>query len=143
MTEKRDSEFFHRGDQNRLPGSLGIRSIELNSERSVVEMEVTESLLNFNGSVHGGSIVTLADTAAGYGCFSNLPEGASNFTTLELKCNFIGIARSKKIRCIAICIHRGKTTQVWDSKVFDGDSDTDKVIAEFRCTQMILYSKTG
>ena len=137
----RDSAFFNRADRHCLPGSLGIRSLELNSEKSVLEMEITDNLMNFNGFVHGGSIVTLADTAAGYGCFSNLPEGATSFTTLELKCNFIGTARSKKIRCAATCIHRGKTTQVWDATVFDGN--TDKVIAEFRCTQLILYPKTG
>lgn len=134
----RDSDFFHQADRHCLPGSLGMRSLELNSERSVLEMEITDNLLNFNGFVHGGSIVALADTAAGYGCFSNLPEGAS-FTTLELKCNFIGTARSKKIRCTATCIHHGRTTQVWDATVFDGD--TDKAIAEFRCTQLILYPK--
>ena len=92
----RDSAFFNRADRHCLPGSLGIRSLELTSEKSVLEMEITDNLMNFNGFVHGGSIVTLADTAAGYGCFSNLPEGATSFTTLEMKCNFIGTASSKK-----------------------------------------------
>ena len=42
--------------------------------------------------LHAGSIVTLADTSCGYGCFANLPEGATGFTTIELKCNHLGTA---------------------------------------------------
>ncbi len=136
----RDSDYFHAVDWDRLPGFLGMRSVELNKERSVLEMEITDKVRNFSGGVHGGSVVALADTAAGYGCYANLPVGATGFTTLELKCNFIGMARTEKIRCIAVCIHRGKTTQVWDSTVCDGD--TDRAIAEFRCTQFILYAKS-
>ncbi len=135
----RDLTCFHATDWDRLPGLLGMRLVEMNKERSVMEMDVTDKIRNFSGSVHGGSVVSLADTVAGYGCYSNLPEGATGFTTLELKCNFIGMARAEKIRCTAVCIHRGKTTQVWDAAVCDGD--TDRVIAEFRCTQFILYSK--
>jgi 1,4-dihydroxy-2-naphthoyl-CoA hydrolase len=134
-----DSEYFHKADQGRLPGSLGIRSIELNNDLSVVEMKISENALNFNGYIHGGSIVTLADTAAGYGCFSNLPDGASNFTTIELKCNFLGGVQSGRLVSTARCIHRGKSTQVWDATVVH--DETSKVIGEFRCTQMILYPK--
>jgi len=43
----------------------------------------------------------LADTASGYGCIANLPEGAVGFTTIELKCNHIGTAREGLIDCVA------------------------------------------
>ena len=92
----RDLTYFHATDWDRLLGLLGMRSVEMNKERSVMEMDVTDKIRNFSGSVHGGSVVALADTVAGYGCYSNLPDGATGFTTLELKCNFIGMARAEK-----------------------------------------------
>jgi 1,4-dihydroxy-2-naphthoyl-CoA hydrolase len=87
--------------------------------------------------LHAGAVVTLADTAAGYGCFASLPEGATGFTTIELKANFLGTAREGRIECEAIRIHGGRTTQVWDATV----THEGKTIALFRCTQLLLYPR--
>ena len=71
----------------------------------------------------------------------NLPDGAS-FTTIELKANFLGTVREGgAIFGRATPVHRGRTTQVWDVEV--NDEATGKVIALFRCTQMILYLRGG
>jgi uncharacterized protein (TIGR00369 family) len=80
-------------------------------------------------------VVTLADTAAGYGCFASLPEGATGFTTIELKANFLGTAREGRLLCEATRVHGGRTTQVWDATV----THEGKTIALFRCTQLLLY----
>jgi uncharacterized protein (TIGR00369 family) len=69
----------------------------------------------------------------------NLPEGASSFTTIELKSNHFGTAREGVIEATGKPVHMGRTTQVWDVVVTDQGSG--KTIALFRCTQMILYSK--
>ena len=70
-----------------------------------------------NGFLHGGSIVALADTACGFGCWLTLPDDAPGFTTVELKTNFVGAAREGILRCTARRIHAGRTTQVWDAEV--------------------------
>jgi uncharacterized protein (TIGR00369 family) len=88
-----------------------------------------------HGFLHAGAVVTLADTAAGYGCFASLPEGATGFTTIELKSNFLGTAREGRIACEARRVHNGRTTQVWDATV----THEGKTIALFRCTQFLLY----
>jgi uncharacterized protein (TIGR00369 family) len=62
-------------------------------------------------------VIALADTACGYGCIAHLPEGAENFTTVELKCNFLGTAREGTIYGTAKLAHSGRTTQVWDATV--------------------------
>jgi len=92
-----------------------------------------------NGFLHAGTIVTLADSCAGYGCLASLPEGATGFTTIELKSNHLGTAREGTIACVATAVHLGKTTQVWDAVVTN--KDTGKTIALFRCTQMVIYGK--
>jgi uncharacterized protein (TIGR00369 family) len=92
-----------------------------------------------NGFLHAGSVVTLADTCAGYGCVANLPEGAVGFTTIELKSNHLGTARDGTVACVAKAVHLGRTTQVWDAVV--RHKETGKTLALFRCTQMVLYGK--
>jgi uncharacterized protein (TIGR00369 family) len=90
-----------------------------------------------NGFLHAGSVVTLADTACGYACFSHLPDGAQNFTTIELKSNHLGTVRDGTVVATATAVHLGRTTQVWDATVTN--KATGKTIALFRCTQMVLY----
>jgi uncharacterized protein (TIGR00369 family) len=92
-----------------------------------------------NDYLHAGTVVTLADTAAGYGCVANLPDGARGFTTIELKSNFFGTAREGTLDCTARPVHAGRTTQVWDATVVR--RETGKTIALFRCTQLVLYPK--
>jgi uncharacterized protein (TIGR00369 family) len=84
-------------------------------------------------------VVGLADTACGYGCRVSLPEGATGFTTVELKTNFLGTALDGSILCTAELVHGGRTTQVWDAEVVNEASG--KRIALFRCTQLLLYPK--
>lgn len=134
------SQFNQRGALN-LPGYLGIVITELDPANFKVsaELAVRAELMAPNGFLHAGSVVTLADTCAGYGCVATLPAGASGFTTVELKSNFLGTARDGTIECTAIAVHTGRTTQVWDAVVKHRDSG--KTMAMFRCTQMILYPK--
>jgi uncharacterized protein (TIGR00369 family) len=103
------------------------------------ELAIRSFLIAPNGYLHAGTVVTLADTASGYGCIANLPDGAVGFTTIELKCNHMGTAREGLIDCVATAAHMGGTTQVWDAVVTR--RDTGQVIALFRCTQMILYPR--
>jgi uncharacterized protein (TIGR00369 family) len=92
-----------------------------------------------NGFLHAATVIALADTSCGYACVANLPQGASGFTTLELKSNFLGTTREGAIFCRATPAHLGRTTQVWDAEVtIEG---TDRRIALFRCTQMVLWPK--
>jgi uncharacterized protein (TIGR00369 family) len=99
-------------------------------------MRVERSKCAWNGFLHAGAVVSLADTACGYATVRNLPEGASGFTTIELKSNFLGTALEGDVTCVARPVHRGRTTQVWDAEV--RSEQTGKTIAFFRCTQMIL-----
>ena len=122
-----------------FPGYLGIQITRVGNGEVAARMEVTPHHLAPNGFLHAGSIVTLADTACGYACRVNLPDGAENFTTIELKSNHLGTARQGTIAVVATAVHLGRTTQVWDAIVTDKDSG--KTIALFRCTQMILYPK--
>ena len=123
----------------RLPGLVGFRVMEIDDGRIVAELDIRPDLLAPNGYLHAATVIALADTACGYGCIAHLPDGAENFTTIELKTNFLGTARGGALACVARPAHLGRTTQVWDAtvtRVADGGT-----IALFRCTQMVLWPK--
>ena len=123
----------------RLPGLMGFRVMALEQGLLVAELDVRPELLAPNGFLHAATVITLADTACGFGCIAHLPKGAENFTTVELKTNFLGTAREGTIACVARPVHLGNATQVWDTTVTrHGDGRT---LALFRCTQMVLWPK--
>ena len=124
-----------------LPGHLGIAITQADATAMRAEMPVTRTLMAPNGYLHAGSVVTLADTACGYACVVNLPAGATGFTTIELKSNFLGTAREGTLDCVATAQHRGRTTQVWDAVVTH--RETGRTVALFRCTQMILWPQSA
>ena len=123
--------------QGYLPGLIGIEFLTMEPGRLTSRLSLRPELLAPNGYLHAAVIIALADTTCGYGTFTDLPTAANNFTTIELKSNFLGTAREGSIACIATRVHNGRTTQVWDAEVTDETSG--KTIALFRCTQLILY----
>ena len=131
-------EWNARGSEN-LPGLLGIVFEKVESAEVIAKVTVRKALMAPNGYLHAGTVVTLADTCCGYGTVMSLPEGASGFTTIELKSNFFGSAREGTIVCVARPLHQGRTTQVWDAAV--APEGASKPIAQFRCTQMVLWPK--
>jgi uncharacterized protein (TIGR00369 family) len=134
-------ESLRQRGEGRLPGLVGFRVMAIEQGMLVAELDIRPELLAPNGYLHAATVIALADTACGYGCIAHLPKGAANFTTVELKSNFIGTAREGTITCVAKPAHMGRTTQLWDAVVSrhaDG-----RPIALFRCTQMILRGESA
>ena len=133
------AEWNARG-KDYLPGHIGMEILSLEPDEVRARMRVTKSLCAPNGYLHAGAVVTFADTCCGYATVRNLPEGASGFTTIELKSNFFGTTLEGDVLCSATPVHKGRTTQVWDAVVHA--EATGKAIARFRCTQMILTPRS-
>lgn len=133
------AEQFMARQSGSLPDHLGIKVLEAALERMVLAFDVSPAHHAPNGFLHAGSVVTLADTACGYGTVLNLPQGASGFTTIELKSNFFATALSGRVVATAVPVHRGRTTQVWDAEVVS--EETGKRMALFRCTQSVLWPR--
>src|SRR3984957_7421882 len=88
---------FNKIGVGKLPGHLGIIITHVDKSETRAELPITQALMAPNGYLHAGTVVTLADTCAGYGCIANLPPGAAGFTTIELKSNHLGTAREGTI----------------------------------------------
>jgi uncharacterized protein (TIGR00369 family) len=139
MKRRRTPEEWTAQGAETLPGLIGLAFIKVEPTEVVAKVAVRKALLAPNGYLHAGTVVTLADTCCGYGTVEALPDGAVGFTTIELKSNFFGTALDGVLVCEARPLHQGRTTQVWDATVTaEGAS---KPIAQFRCTQMVLWPK--
>ncbi len=133
------ADAFHARQAGTLPDLLGIRVDAIDDGAVTLSLAVEPKHLAPNGYLHAGSVVTLADTACGYGCIVNLPEGATGFTTIELKSNFLGTAREGTLSAS----RDGAAPRPHDAGVGRGrHAPRDgRTIALFRCTQMILWPK--
>ena len=130
-----DTAFLDALGAEQFPGFVGMRVVDAGAGFVRTTLDVEPHHLAPNGFLHAAVVITVADTACGYGVRTILPEGASGFTTIELKSNFLGTTRSGTIECEATVAHAGRTTQVWDAVVRAGE----RKIALFRCTQLVLY----
>jgi uncharacterized protein (TIGR00369 family) len=119
-----------------FPGLLGIEFEEAGMGSVRARLVLEEKHMAPNGYLHAGAVVGFADSACGYGCILNLPDGATGFTTVELKTNFLRTAQpGATIDCEAKLVHGGRTTQLWDATVSDPDG---RAMALFRATQLML-----
>jgi uncharacterized protein (TIGR00369 family) len=133
----RDAEWFNGLGREHFPALVGVRVTTVEQGLVRAELPLRPDLFAPNGFLHAGAVVTLADTAAGYGTVAHLPDAASGFTTLELKANFVRAARDGVLSCVARAVHLGRSTHVWDATVAaEGD---ERPVALFRCTQLVLY----
>ena len=132
-------EMLNQRGKGFLPGYMGIVFTQLTDTELHAELAIQPHHIAPNTFLHAGTVITLADTACGYGCVTKLPASATGFTTIELKSNFLGTAREGTVAVVARPQHLGRTTQLWDAVVTH--KDTGKAIALFRCTQLVLYDK--
>jgi uncharacterized protein (TIGR00369 family) len=133
------AQVFNARSKGHLPGLVGVEIVKISADGVDRRLPVRSEVMAPNGFLHAASVIALADTSCGYGCIALLPEGASGFTTIELKANFLGTAREGAIACRAWPVHLGRTTQVWDAEVAVEGSESR--VALFRCTQMVLWPK--
>ena len=128
-------EQLNEAGRELFPGLVGVEFDESADGIVRARLGLRPELQAPNGYLHAGAIVTLADTACGYGCFLTKPDDATGFTTIELKTNFLRSAKAGTVTCEARLVHGGRTTQLWDATVRDPEG---REMAHFRCTQLVL-----
>ena len=117
-----------------LARHLGIRFVAADKDRIVAELEIRPELLTLGGALHGGTLMAFADTVGAAGTVVNLAEG-QNTATIESKTNFFAAGRSGVVRAESIPLHKGRRTQVWQTRVTD---QSGKLLSLTIQTQAIL-----
>lgn len=86
------------------------------------------------GILHGGALMTLADTVGALCAFLNLPEGAAT-STIESKTNLFRAVREGTVRATARPLHVGRSTIAVQSEVRNADG---KLVSVTIQTQAVL-----
>jgi 1,4-dihydroxy-2-naphthoyl-CoA hydrolase len=114
----------------------GVIFMEASKERIVAHMVVRPDLCTLSHSVHGGAVMAFADSVGAAATIINLPDDAKGTTTIESKTNFIGGAKEgTTIVATATPVHRGRRTQVWQTRLETGEG---KLVALVTQTQLVL-----
>jgi 1,4-dihydroxy-2-naphthoyl-CoA hydrolase len=110
--------------------------VEAEKDRVVARMQVRPDLCTLYHVLHGGAIMAFADSVGAAATIINLPEDAKGTTTLESKTNFIsGVKEGATVIATATPIHRGRRTQVWQTRL---ETEDAKLVAVVTQTQMVL-----
>lgn len=132
-------ESLNRANDGKLPGHIGLVVTRVEAGLVAGRFEARTDLVAHTGYLLAGAVLTAADILCAYGVSTVWPDGASGFTTAEVKCNFTGTIREGSALVEARLLHGGRTTQVWDAAVTEEASG--RLMAAFRCTQIILYPR--
>ena len=89
------------------------------------------------GLLHGGALMTLADSLGAVCAFLNLPEGATT-STIESKTNFFRGVRQGSVHATSTVLHAGRTTIVVQTDLKDDDG---KLVAQVTQTQAVLQPR--
>ncbi|AMA75255.1 competence protein ComA [Thermus parvatiensis] len=121
-------------ERETLDRTLGVRYLKAEKDEVVAELEVTPKVHQPFGFLHGGATVALAESVASVGGFLNCPPGHAAFG-LEINCNHLRKKREGTIRAVGRPLHVGRTTQVWEVKVYDEEG---RLVAASRCTLAVV-----
>jgi len=124
--------------ENTLISTLGIKVEEVTPERVTATMPVDERTRQPFGLLHGGASVALAETVASVGTYNLVDQQTEGCAGLEINANHIRAKKDGIVKAIGTPLHRGKTTMVWDVKIFD---EEENLICVSRCTMAILKLK--
>jgi 1,4-dihydroxy-2-naphthoyl-CoA hydrolase len=121
----------------RLPAfaeHIGIEIVETDPQRVLGRMVLGPQHSNGRDRVHGGAIMSLADTLGAIGTVLNLKPNTVT-TTLESKTNFLAAARGSELTGESIPLHIGRNTMVWQTTIRDAEQRRVAVVTQ---TQLVI-----
>jgi uncharacterized protein (TIGR00369 family) len=116
--------------------AVGITITETSREQVVARLAWDETRTTSGGALHGGALITLADSAAAVCAFLNLPEGASTSTTSSNTVFLRGV-RSGTVTATARPLHVGRSTIALVTELRD---DEQRLVAQVTQSQAVLRS---
>jgi 1,4-dihydroxy-2-naphthoyl-CoA hydrolase len=118
-----------------LMEALGIKIIEVNPDRVIATMIISDATRQPAGLLHGGASVALAETVASVGTYHLIDRNTQITVGLEINANHIRGKKNGVVTAVAVPLHKGRTTMVWDIRIMDED---ERLICVSRCTMAIL-----
>ena len=113
---------------------IGIRIVDSQPEEVRGLLDWAPERCTSGGVMHGGALMTLADSLGGACAFLNLPAGALT-ATIESKTNFFRPVTRGTVEAVARPLHVGKSTIVVQTDVLDEEG---RRVAQVTQTQAVV-----
>jgi len=131
------SELLKKTSENELFQFLGIKIIVAESERVVLEMEVTPKVHQYIGIMNGGVSLYLCETAASVGVVASADLSKVAPVGIEINANHLRAVSKGIITVEAKPIYAGRTMSVWNIEI---TNERGKLICTSRCTILLKKS---
>lgn len=129
-------EQFLEIPEKHMGHALGISFTSFKSDEVKATMPVDKNSTQPFGLLHGGASVALAETLASVGAWLNIEEEGKSAVGIEINANHVrSVKKGNSVKGTAYPIHKGRQTQVWETKIFTPD---DKLVCISRCTLAIV-----
>ena len=113
---------------------LGMTLLDARADEVRARLDWSERLCTTGGVLHGGVVMSLADTAGALCAFLNLPPGGAT-STIESKTNFFRAVRDGHVEAVSRPLHVGRSTIVVQTDLFDA---AGRRVAQVTQTQAVL-----
>jgi 1,4-dihydroxy-2-naphthoyl-CoA hydrolase len=118
-----------------LSATLGIGLSDATPSAVRLQMDWRQELCTAGGVLHGGALMSLADTAGAVCAYLNLPEDGDGTTTIESKTNLLAAVRGGTVTATATPMHVGGRLIVVETEL---RGDDDRLVAKTTQTQAVL-----
>lgn len=120
---------------NTLLDHLGIEFTECGDDYLVASMKIHQNLMQPMGIMHGGASCVLAETVGSAAANFCVDQKEKMCVGLDININHLRPVQSGILRAKTTPLHLGKTTQVWDIKIWN---ESGKLVAISRLTVSVI-----
>lgn len=118
-----------------MGGAIGIELTEIGENFLKARMPVDERTIQPYGLLHGGASAALAETLGSVASAFVVDQTQYYCVGLEINANHVRGVRDGYVYGTATPLHLGKTTHVWDIRIYD---EREKLVCVSRLTVAIL-----
>ena len=123
---------------NTMDAHLGIEWVEVGENFLKAKMPVDHRTKQPYGLMHGGASCVLAETVGSFASAMVIDRNRFQCVGLEINANHVHSATAGYVTGVAIPLHLGKATHVWDIKIYD---ENEKMICVARLTVAIIQKR--
>lgn len=124
--------------KNTLMETLDIEYVDVGEGYLTAKMPVSSKVHQPFGQLHGGATAALAETVASTASFFFLEDKDQLVNGIELTINHVKSKREGEVFATAKCIHKGRTTQLWEVQIVDEEGN---LISICKMTSIVLKKK--
>lgn len=115
--------------------AMGLRYVRATARELIAETSIGDQHLQPYGLVHGGVYAGMIEALCSTGAALSVMERGGSAVGLENTTSFLRAARGGVLRCVARPLHQGRSTQVWQAEVRDGE---ERLLATGRVRLQVL-----